>query len=109
MPTSHCSLSPTLSGLNADCWLLLARNLSRRTGRAAIFLEFVMQRFKADAENLCGPRFIVAGCRQRFQDEHLLGLLHSGANFQPDTIGVAYGNAQSCAAKVGRQMPRLNQ
>jgi hypothetical protein len=46
---------------------------------AAVFLEFVMKRFQADAQQLRGARFVVTGGAQGLQDQFALHRIHRRA------------------------------
>src|SRR5579862_963131 len=65
--------------------------LTRRLGGLAgalraVFLQLVVQRLQADAQNFCGASLVVVGGLQRFQNEQTLSLTDGGAD--PQTYGV---------------------
>src|SRR5882757_6131966 len=61
-------------------------------GRATVFLQLVVQRFQADAQDLGSPRLVVARRLQGLQDQHPLGFIHGAANFYVNTtVAVVIG------------------
>ncbi len=85
---------------------LLARD--RFCAGATVLLQFVMERFQADAEDLRGPRLVVAGRLQGLQDQHFLCFFHSGAHTQANRIGIIGRGAQRGLSKSWRQMFGFN-
>src|SRR5262245_26645283 len=85
---SPMTTAPTIVETPRTCLALMPRRtergpsrmsralLPRRTEAEAI--EFVVQRLQADTEDLCGARLVVAGVRQRHQDQLTLGFLDGG-------------------------------
>jgi hypothetical protein len=67
-----------------------------------------VQRFQADAENLRGSSFIIAGSLKGFEDKHLLCLFDSSADAQPDCVGIVGRSTQRRLAESGREMLGLD-
>src|ERR1700726_4002441 len=87
-------------------YFLLAGNGLR--GGAAIFLQFIMQRFQTNPENLGGSSLVVAGSLQRFQNQHFLGFFHRRAYAQANCIRIVGCRAQRSLSKPRGQMLGLD-
>src|ERR1035437_594715 len=56
-------------------------------GVLGVFLELILQRLEADAKDLGGPRLVVVGGLQGFENEQALGFLNRGSDAQTDRVG----------------------
>src|SRR5579864_8755292 len=72
--------------------------------RAAIFLQFVVKRFQADAQNLGGLGLIIVGGFERLQDQQAFRLSHRGSHSDADGICIVNRNTHRGMAKTWRQM-----
>src|SRR5206468_5008554 len=86
-------------------WHFLFASFRRRT---AVLFQFIVQRLEADAKNLRRSGLVVAGCLQRFQDQHPLCFLHGSPHTQPNGVGIVGGGPQWGLSKSRRKMLSFN-
>src|SRR5664279_876467 len=70
----------------------------------AVFLQLVVQRLEADAQNLCGTSLVVMRAFQRLEDQQALALAHGRPDSQMDRVGVVNRGADKGLAEAGRKV-----
>ena len=63
-----------------------------------------MQGLQTDSQDFCGPRLVVAGCLESFQNQHLLGLADSGADSESDCVRITSGLPNGHLPEAGRKV-----
>src|SRR5215471_15468935 len=72
----------------AGCRCVVFRMVQRAL--LTVFLELVVQRLEADAENFSRARLVVVRGFKGLQDQQAFGLIDSGADTEMDRIGIVH-------------------
>src|ERR1043165_3033059 len=97
-PTEACSTRSADTAITTDL-------AGRIHGDArVVFLQLVVQRLEADAEDFGGARLVVVGGFERLPDEEHLGLLDGRADAYPHGVGFLQRRAGLHLAESRRQV-----